>query len=40
LDRAKSTYDSVVTTRTKQLDRSIAKVNQLTDADVMPALEG
>jgi len=40
LDRAKSTYDSVVTTRTKQLDRSMAKVNQLTDADVMPALEG
>ncbi len=40
LERAKSAYDGVITTRTKQLDRSLAKVNELTDGDAVPMLEG
>ena len=39
LERAKSAYDGVITTRTKQLDRSLAKVNELTDGDAVPMLE-
>ena len=39
LDRAKKTYDSLVTTRTNKLDRSLAKVNELAGSESMPQLE-
>ena len=39
LDRAKKTYDSLVTTRTNKLERSLSKINEITGNESAPLLE-
>lgn len=40
LDRAKTAFDNTVTTRTRQLERSLGKINEIAGGDTIPILEG